>query len=80
MDSTENSDGTVVDDFRGQDLLDEDTARWGDVDGVTVHDVRELEPQQVFDILEDSPGTVIAGFCNSEVCLSGISGGWTLDG
>ena len=29
---------------------------------------------------EDSPGTVIAGFCNSEVCLSGISGGWTLDG
>lgn len=57
-------------------LLTQDKPVFGRLPGVTVHDIDELSPSEIMDIIDHTDGPTIAGFCFSDVCLPGISGGW----
>jgi hypothetical protein len=59
-------DGSMVPDVT---LYADDVARFGDLDGVTIHDVATMSPAAITEVLE-SPGTIIGGFCDSAVCLA----------
>lgn len=54
-------DGTVVPDLS---LFEADVAKFGHLDGVTVHNFLELTPEQLSGLL-NTEGTTIGGFCNS---------------
>ena len=43
---------------------------------VTIVDINDMDASEIMDILQDTDGTIIGGFCFSDVCLPGISGGW----
>jgi hypothetical protein len=48
---------------------DDDVARFGDIPGVTVHDITSMSPGEIRDVLQ-RPGTIIGGFCDSAACLA----------
>ncbi len=58
-------DGAVIADTS---LYLDDVRRFGHLPGVTVHNLSDLAPEQISQIL-NGPGTTIGGFCNSGVCL-----------
>lgn len=47
----------------------QDVERFGDLKGVTVHNISEMTDREISDILVDRPGTIIGGFCDSGSCL-----------
>jgi hypothetical protein len=47
----------------------DDVARFGDLPGVTVHDVASMSPGAISDVLQ-RPGTIIGGLCDSAACLA----------
>ena len=46
-----------------------DVARFGNISGVTVHDITTMTPGQIGGVL-NGPGTTIGAFCNSGACLA----------
>lgn len=50
-------------------LYADDVARFGDLPGVTVHDVASMSPGGISDVLQRQ-GSVIGGFCDSAACLA----------
>lgn len=46
----------------------DDVAKFGDIPGVTVHDVSTMSAEAITGAVE-SPGTTIGAFCNSGACL-----------
>jgi hypothetical protein len=46
----------------------DDVARFGDLPGVTIHDVASISPEAISGVLQ-RPGTIMGGFCNSTACL-----------
>ncbi|MGY3355158.1 RHS repeat-associated protein [Bradyrhizobium sp. GM0.4] len=58
--------GATVADFR---LFDADVARFGNIPGVTIHNLPAMTPGQVTNLL-NGPGTTIGAFCNSGACLA----------
>jgi RHS repeat-associated protein len=59
-------DGTILVD---ESLYHADVARFGNIEGVTVHNFPTLTPARVSELLS-SPNTTIGGFCDSESVLS----------
>lgn len=57
--------GTMVADAS---MYADDVARFGDLPGVTIHDVASLSPEAISGVLQ-RPGTIIGGFCDSTACL-----------
>ena len=57
--------GTMVADAR---MYADDVARFGDMPGVTIHDVASMSPEAISGVLQ-RPGTIIGGFCDSTACL-----------
>lgn len=53
------------------EFYESDVGRFGDIGRVTVHNVAEMTPQQISEVLQ-RPGTIIGGFCNSAACLEGL--------
>jgi hypothetical protein len=60
------ADGTTVADAS---LYDADVARFGDLAGVVVHNLPDMAPGQISDLL-NGEGTTIGAFCNSAACLA----------
>lgn len=54
-------------------ILAEDIALYQGVEGVTVHNIAELAPSAISEMLNGA-GTTIGAFCNSGVCLSPFMG------
>lgn len=50
-------------------LFQADVARFGNLPGVTVHNIPNMTPAQITSTLQ-SPATTIGGFCNSGACLA----------
>jgi hypothetical protein len=46
----------------------DDVARFGDLPGVTIHDVASMSPEAISGLLQ-RPGTIIGGLCDSTACL-----------
>ena len=60
------ADGTTIVD---QSLFKADVAKFGEMPGVTVHNLPDMTHGQVSDVLQGK-GTTIGGFCNSAACLA----------
>ena len=60
-------DGSLVPDAS---LFADDVRAFGNLPGVTVHDLPDMSPVEVSRVLI-SLGTIIGGFCNSGACLAG---------
>jgi RHS repeat-associated protein len=60
------TDGSMIIDLQ---MHADDVARFGGLDGVTVHNMSELTSQELGSLL-NGPGTTIGGFCNSGACLA----------
>jgi hypothetical protein len=63
------ADGTTKVDLS---LYEADVARFGNLPGVTVHNLPEMSPVEINNLL-NGPGTTIGAFCNSGVCLAPYS-------
>jgi RHS repeat-associated protein len=59
------ADGTMT---AAPEFFQSDLAKFGDLPGVTVHDMTTLTPAQVNGMV-NGPGTTIGAFCNSGACL-----------
>jgi hypothetical protein len=46
----------------------DDVVRFGDLPGVTVHNVPSMSSEAIREVLR-SPGTIIGAFCHSKICL-----------
>jgi hypothetical protein len=57
--------GTMIPDAS---MFADDVARFGQIPGVTVHNVPDMSPNQIREVL-NKPGTTIGAFCNSGQCL-----------
>jgi len=64
---------TVV---QSQQLFIDDVQAFGQLPGVTVHDIAALSPEALREVF-DGPGVTIGGFCNSKHCLffNAVQGG-----
>ncbi len=58
---------TIVD----ASMYADDVARFGNLPGVTVHNLPTMTPAQVSGLL-NGPGTTIGAFCDSGACLRGF--------
>jgi hypothetical protein len=47
----------------------QDVARFGELEGVTIHNLPSMTPAEVQQVLR-GPGTIIGGFCDSAACLA----------
>jgi hypothetical protein len=56
------------------EFFQSDVAGFGDLPGVTVHDMTTLSPAQIESMVNGS-GTTIAAFCDSAACIAQILGG-----
>ena len=54
-------------------ILAEDVAAYRGIEGVTVHNLVELLPTSISELL-NGPGTTIGAFCNSGACLAPFMG------
>jgi hypothetical protein len=52
-----------------QSLYLDDVRAFGNIPGVTVYNLPDLNPGEISDLL-NGPGTTIGGFCNSGACLA----------
>jgi hypothetical protein len=50
-------------------LYEADVATFGNIPGVTVHNIAEMTAAQIKSIINGT-GTIIGGFCNSGACLA----------
>ena len=49
-------------------MYEADVARFGNKQGVTVHNLPDLSPEKITELLKNQ-NTTIGGFCNSQICL-----------
>jgi hypothetical protein len=57
--------GTLI---KAPEFFEIDLAKFGDIPGVTVHDITTLSPAEIEGMV-NGPGVTIGAFCNSAACL-----------